>query len=102
MNEPHEEPLLNLARRVIVIKIQAGLADGDDFRLGRPLLAARYTLFAYVFSVVRVHPDGREKARVGFRNSERGLVARKLPSTADDDDFLDAAGARAPRASRKK
>ena len=85
-----EHVSLDLAGRVFVVKVEAGLTDGDDLGMAGEAAQPVHGLRAHVLGVVRVHAHGGVEAGVFFRQAHRRVVGGKIPRSTDDDQGVDA------------
>ena len=80
---PAEDALLHLARRMIVVVIEADLAPRDHFRMPCQAGKAREMLFGGLDGFVRMDPDGRPDPVMLLRKRKRRLQLRRPASAAD-------------------
>src|SRR6266851_10021822 len=83
---------LDIARRVVVVIIEAGLADGDHFRMRRQHSQALINIVSRLRSVVRMHADGGVQRRVTIRQADAGFKIGRSVASADGHHVLDSGG----------
>ena len=66
-----EYPLLDLARRKIVVKIEPDLADGHDLRLRAELIDSAQDIIAGPGRLMRMHPHARVDSLLTMRKIHR-------------------------------
>ena len=86
-----ESPFLYIARRIVVIEIKAGFADGDHFVIGTGQVFNLLQDFdGDLASLVGMHPYGRMDLRILICQGEVG--PRTFKVAADGEDMADAVG----------
>jgi hypothetical protein len=90
-----EHRALHLARRKVVVVIEADLAHGQHLGMRGQLSQAREGLGGGFRSVVRVHPDGGEYKRIALRLADGRLQIGRAAAGPDGHHALHARGQRA-------
>ena len=88
LDEPAEEIDLDLSRRVIVVKVEAGLPDSDNFGIPGKGLHSLERLLVHFFDIMGVHADGGIEPRVRIGKRQSRVVARKIAGATHDNDSL--------------
>ena len=90
-DEPREGGALHVARGVVVVVVEADLADGDDLGLGREPRELGVRGVVEGDGVVRVHADRSAGSLVhALRERDRRARRREIGADADDDEALHA------------
>src|SRR5712691_6804429 len=87
-----EDVALDIARRVIVVVVEACLADGHDFRVPSQRGQAAISLIGGFRGIVRMHADGGVKRRVTIGQADAGFKIGRSVAGTDGHHVLDTGG----------